>query len=180
MKKTTLLSILYLAVGSLILPTARARNTAIPADTYSEHRWPDDRTIHDEVAKRTPATQGGCTNVLIVLIDDVGFGLPDTFGGEVHTPTLTRLRDAGVSYNAFHTASICSPTRAALLTGPQPPSGRQRHDRRAGFRLRRLYRSHPQDVGDNRRDPAPLRLQIGGVRQMAQHAREPDDCDGTV
>ncbi len=56
-------------------------------------------------------------NVLIVLIDDVGFGIPETFGGEVHTPTLSRLRDSGISYNAFHTTSICSPTRAALLTG---------------------------------------------------------------
>ncbi len=59
----------------------------------------------------------GAPNVLIVLIDDVGFGLPDTFGGEVRTPTLARLRDSGVCYNAFHTTSICSPTRAALLTG---------------------------------------------------------------
>ena len=59
----------------------------------------------------------GAPNVLIVLIDDVGFGLPDTFGGEVHTPTLTRLHDAGICYNCFHTTSICSPTRAALLTG---------------------------------------------------------------
>ena len=59
----------------------------------------------------------GAPNVLIVLIDDVGFGVPDTFGGEVHTPTLSRLRDAGISYNAFHTTSICSPSRAALLTG---------------------------------------------------------------
>ena len=56
-------------------------------------------------------------NILIILLDDVGFGLPDTFGGEIHTPTLTRLRDEGISYNAFHTTSICSPTRAALLTG---------------------------------------------------------------
>ena len=56
-------------------------------------------------------------NVLIVLMDDVGFGQTDTFGGEVHTPTLTRLRDEGISYNTFHTTSICSPTRAALLTG---------------------------------------------------------------
>ena len=59
----------------------------------------------------------GAPNVLIVLLDDVGFGLPDTFGGEIRTPTLTRLRDRGISYNAFHTTSICSPTRAALLTG---------------------------------------------------------------
>ena len=59
----------------------------------------------------------GAPNVLIVLIDDVGFGIPDTFGGEVHTPTLTKLKESGICYNAFHTTSICSPTRAALLTG---------------------------------------------------------------
>ena len=56
-------------------------------------------------------------NIVIILLDDVGFGLPDTYGGPIHTPTLSRLRDEGVSYNAFHTTSICSPTRAALLTG---------------------------------------------------------------
>ena len=43
--------------------------------------------------------------------------LPDTFGGEIPTPTLTRLANEGISYNTFHTTSICSPTRAALLTG---------------------------------------------------------------
>ena len=43
--------------------------------------------------------------------------MPDTFGGEVHTPALTRLAQTGISYNAFHTTSICSPTRAPLLTG---------------------------------------------------------------
>jgi arylsulfatase A-like enzyme len=59
----------------------------------------------------------GAPNVLIVLIDDVGFGQTDTFGGEMHTPTLSRLRDSGISFNCFHTTSICSPTRAALLTG---------------------------------------------------------------
>ncbi len=56
-------------------------------------------------------------NVLIVLIDDAGFGVPDTFGGFAHTPTLSKLRDEGISYNRFHTTSICTPTRAALLTG---------------------------------------------------------------
>jgi hypothetical protein len=45
----------------------------------------------------------GAPNILIVLIDDVGFGLPDTFGGEAHTPTLTRLATTGLCYNAFHT-----------------------------------------------------------------------------
>jgi arylsulfatase len=56
-------------------------------------------------------------NVLIILLDDVGFGQASTFGGEINTPTLTKLADQGVSYNTFHTTSICSPTRAALLTG---------------------------------------------------------------
>ena len=56
-------------------------------------------------------------NIVIILLDDVGFGLPDTFGGPIHTPTLSRLANEGVSYNTFHTTSICSPTRAALLTG---------------------------------------------------------------
>jgi arylsulfatase A-like enzyme len=60
---------------------------------------------------------GDAPNILIVLLDDVGFGLPDTYGGVIHTPTLTRVANSGISYNRFHTTSICSPTRAALLTG---------------------------------------------------------------
>ena len=56
-------------------------------------------------------------NILIILIDDVGFGISETFGGEVHTPNLTRVAEEGIMYNRFHTTSICSPTRAALLTG---------------------------------------------------------------
>ena len=56
-------------------------------------------------------------NILIVILDDVGFGLPDTYGGPIRTPTLSRIAGQGISYNAFHTTSICSPTRAALLTG---------------------------------------------------------------
>jgi len=56
-------------------------------------------------------------NVLIILLDDVGFGQASTFGGEMNTPTLSKLAGQGVSYNAFHTTAICSPTRAALLTG---------------------------------------------------------------
>jgi len=56
-------------------------------------------------------------NILIVLIDDVGFGVSETFGGEIHTPTLSRLKDEGIAYNEFHTTAICSPTRASLLTG---------------------------------------------------------------
>ncbi|QDV63437.1 arylsulfatase [Crateriforma conspicua] len=56
-------------------------------------------------------------NILVILIDDVGFGVAETFGGEVHTPTLSKLADEGLRYNCFHTTAICSPTRASLLTG---------------------------------------------------------------
>jgi arylsulfatase len=50
-------------------------------------------------------------------MDDAGPGLPRTYGGEVHTPTLDRVAKAGISYNRFHSTAMCSPTRAALLTG---------------------------------------------------------------
>lgn len=56
-------------------------------------------------------------NILIVLMDDVGFGTPATFGGGIQTPTLSRVYNEGIAYNEFHTTAICSPTRAALLTG---------------------------------------------------------------
>ena len=56
-------------------------------------------------------------NILIVLIDDVGPAQTDTYGGEIHTPTLTKIAKEGISYNRFHTTAMCSPTRAALLTG---------------------------------------------------------------
>ena len=56
-------------------------------------------------------------NVVVVLLDDVGFGAPSTFGGPVPTPALDRVAGAGLRYNQFHTTALCSPTRAALLTG---------------------------------------------------------------
>ena len=109
----------------------------------------------------------GAPNVLIVLLDDVGFGQPGAFGGEINTPTLSRLRNEGISYNAFHTTAICSPTRAALLDRAQPPAGRFRHHRRTRRGLGRLHRHHPQDLRHHRRGPALLRLQDRGLRQMA-------------
>jgi arylsulfatase A-like enzyme len=63
---------------------------------------------------RPPA---GAPNVLIVLIDDVGFGASSTFGGPVNMPVAERLSAGGLKYNRFHTTALCSPTRSALLTG---------------------------------------------------------------
>ena len=63
---------------------------------------------------RPPA---GAPNVLVVLIDDCGFGASSAFGGPVSTPTAERLAAQGLKYNRFHTTALCSPTRAALLSG---------------------------------------------------------------
>jgi len=65
-------------------------------------------------------------NVVIVLIDDIGFGTASSFGGAVRTPTLDRLGKQGLRYNQFHTTALCSPTRMALLTG------RNHHSANAG------------------------------------------------
>ena len=56
-------------------------------------------------------------NVLIVLIDDMGFGQSSAFGGPIHMPTLEKMAKGGLKYNKFHTTALCSPTRAALLSG---------------------------------------------------------------
>lgn len=64
----------------------------------------------------------GAPNVVVILLDDVGFGAASTFGGPIETPALGRLAADGLRYNRFHTTGICSPTRASLLTGRNPHS----------------------------------------------------------
>ncbi|MCA9038047.1 MAG: arylsulfatase [Planctomycetaceae bacterium] len=85
-----------------------------PMDSIAKPRLQDSTMKWPEQPQRLPAD---APNILIVLLDDTGFGVSDTFGGEVHTPTFSRLAKEGLRYNAFHTTSICSPTRASLLTG---------------------------------------------------------------
>src|SRR6478752_4569418 len=69
-----------------------------------------------------PATESlrppaGAPNVLVVLLDDVGFAASSAFGGPCATPTAERLAEHGLKYNRFHTTALCAPTRAALLSG---------------------------------------------------------------
>jgi len=78
-----------------------------PTMQESVHKWRETPSYLPEDAP----------NILIVMLDDAGFGQPSTFGGEINTPTLSRLADEGISYNRFHTTAMCSPTRAALQTG---------------------------------------------------------------
>lgn len=75
----------------------------------------------DPAAKFPPITPlrppSGAPNILVVLLDDVGFGASSAFGGVINTPTAERLAKGGLRYTRFHTTALCSPTRAALLTG---------------------------------------------------------------
>src|SRR5262249_28343869 len=84
-----------------------------------------DQSIPDWSMIPGPKAPDNAPNLLICLIDDGGFGNPDTFGGPIATPNLTRVQRMGVTYNAFHVTALCSPTRAALLTG--------RNHHRVGF-----------------------------------------------
>jgi arylsulfatase len=84
-----------------------------------------DQSVPDWSMIPGPKAPEGAPNVLVILIDDAGFGNPSTFGGPIATPAMTRVRDMGLTYNRFHVTAICSPTRAALLTG--------RNQHRVGF-----------------------------------------------
>ena len=59
----------------------------------------------------------GAPNVLVILIDDVGYGATSVFGGPCQTPNFEKLAQGGLRYTRFHTTALCSPTRQALLTG---------------------------------------------------------------
>lgn len=86
------------------IPSASIAGRTLQESTYAQRTVP--RRLHDDAP-----------NIVIVLIDDAGPGLPTMFGGEVRTDTLDRVCAEGVSYNRFHTTAMCSPTRASLLTG---------------------------------------------------------------
>lgn len=78
------------------------------------NRLMSDSIPHEFKTHRAP---DGAPNIVVVMLDDVGFGSCSTFGGPVPTPALQRVADNGLSYNQFHTTALCSPTRAALVTG---------------------------------------------------------------
>lgn len=95
-----------------------AQNTVLPRPTESFKGklapTESDSTSSFPVQLKAPA---GAPNILLVMTDDVGFASASTFGGPIPTPNLDRLAAHGLKYNQFHTTAICSPSRAALLTG---------------------------------------------------------------
>jgi hypothetical protein len=124
---------------------------------------------------RPPA---GAPNVLVVLLDDVGFAASSAFGGPINTPTAERLAASGLKYNRFHTTALCSPTRAALL------SGRNHHVVGMGG-ITEIATSAPglqlaatQHLRPARRDAQAQRLLDRSVRQVPRGPGVADEPDG--
>ncbi len=129
-----------------ILPIPDRRHVGLT--TYDakdpETKFPPIRDI------RPPA---GAPNVLIVLIDDAGFGCSSAFGGPCQTPTFEKLAKSGLRYNRFHTTALCSPTRQALLTG------RNHHSAGMGC-ITEMATSAPGYSSIRPKDCAPLALTL--------------------
>src|ERR1700722_13081635 len=119
-------SIMPLALQVLPITPAYAESPAndamdrttlpIPEPTYPHSTVLDARNATPPPVFQVKAP-ANAPNVLIVLIDDMGFGQPSAFGGPIHMPTVEALANDGLRYNEFHTTALCSPTRSALLTG---------------------------------------------------------------
>ena len=109
---TAIVALLLLAsvvIAQEILPFPEPPSASIAGRTLQEskHQW---RTEPRRLPEDAP-------NIVIFMTDDAGFSNPACFGGPVRMPTMDKLAREGIAYNAFHTTAMCSPTRAALLTG---------------------------------------------------------------
>ncbi|MXV51894.1 sulfatase-like hydrolase/transferase [Pedobacter sp. HMF7647] len=110
----------YLATLAIIVLSG---TTAVWAQNYSQQQQPFQGVVGNtvstskEVRPHNIKAPQGAPNVVWILLDDVGFGATNTFGGVINTPTFDNLANNGLRYTNFHTAGICAPTRAALMTG---------------------------------------------------------------
>lgn len=114
-------------VASLNPPSVAAADTPTPAIDGSILPFPPapsastpGLTVQGSIYKKRIEPRRlpeNAPNILVILMDDVGPATPSTYGGEINTPTLDRIANQGISYNRFHSTAMCSPTRAALLTG---------------------------------------------------------------
>lgn len=118
----------------------------LPAPTPSRVLDARDATAPPRVAVRAPEK---APNVVVVLIDDIGFGAADSFGGPIEMPTLEQMANQGLRYNRFHTTALCSPTRMALLTG------RNHHVNNAGA-IMELATGFPGNTGIRPKSVTPL------------------------
>ena len=109
---------------ALIALTTFAGHLTAQDRTVLPIREPDPPTYKElDVRNATPPKRfvlrapEGAPNVVVILIDDMGFGVSEAFGGPINMPTLDKLANNGLRYNRFHTTALCAPTRVALLTG---------------------------------------------------------------
>src|SRR6266704_4762668 len=128
--------------------------------------YPESTVLDARDAKAPPRFEvkapAKAPNVVIVLIDDIGFGASSAFGGPINMPTLDKLAAGGLRYNRFHTTALCSPTRTALLTG------RNHHVNNAGA-IMELATAFPGNTGIRPNSVAPLAemLRLNGVSTAA-------------
>src|SRR5271155_3003640 len=111
---------LVIATGFLLASAEQIDRTQLPIpDTH--YKYPGKVPLDARDAKFPPIKllrpPEGAPNVVLILLDDIGFGAPSTFGGGVNLPTMDALAKEGLRYTQFHTTALCSPTREALLTG---------------------------------------------------------------
>jgi arylsulfatase len=132
------------------MPTVKLDRTVLP---IPEPNYPHSTVLDARETKPPPRFEikapAGAPNVLIVLVDDMGFGMPSAFGGPVRMPTADRLAGQGLRYNSFHTTALCSPTRTALL------SGRNHHMNNMGG-ITEIATAFPGNTGQRPNNVAPL------------------------
>jgi arylsulfatase len=108
------------AIASTTLPRAAdAATSPVLPQPEPPFQGKIERTLKGSVPDFPKGVEApaGAPNVLLILTDDVGFGASSTFGGPIQTPNFQRVADSGLRYNMYHTTALCSPTRAALITG---------------------------------------------------------------
>jgi arylsulfatase A-like enzyme len=120
----------------------------IPEPTYPRATELDARNATPPPRFEVKAPQGA-PNVIIFLIDDIGFGHASSFGGAIPMPALDRVAQSGLRYNRFHTTALCSPTRVAILTG------RNHHTNNAGA-IMELATAFPGNTGVRPQSVTPL------------------------
>jgi arylsulfatase len=136
-------------VGTVQAQTKLDRTTLpIPEPDYPHSTVLDARDATPPPRFQITAPEGA-PNVIIVLIDDMGFGMSSSFGGPIHMPTAESLAAQGLRYNQFHTTALCSPTRTALL------SGRNHHMNNMGG-ITEIATAFPGNTGQRPDNVAPL------------------------
>ena len=146
--------------ASVVFPTDR---TVLP---IPEPQYPHSTVMNVRNATPPPRFEikapASAPNVLIVLLDDMGFGQSSAFGGPIHMPTVEGLANNGLRYNEFHTTAICSPTRSALLTG------RNHHMNNLGS-ITETATAFPGQTGQRPNSVAPLAemLRLNGYSTAA-------------